>query len=66
MAKKCKTGFGKLNIGKYHMHAYIYLGKNIIGGLNIGNFIQKSPITKIYSSPIYGMTKIRYDQDKIK
>ena len=28
---------------EYHMHAYIYLCKNIIGGLNIGNFIQKLP-----------------------
>ena len=25
----------------------------IIGGLNVGNFIQKSPITEVYSSPIF-------------
>ena len=40
------------------MHAYIYLCKNIIGGLNIGDFIQKSLITKVYSSPIFHL--IRY------
>ena len=48
-----KECFGRLNIGGCHTHAYIYLCKNIIGGLNIGNFIQKSPIAKIYSSPIF-------------
>ena len=40
------------------MQACIYLCKNIIGGLNIGEFIQKSPIAKIYSSPIFCL--IRY------
>ena len=40
------------------MYAYIYLCKSIIGGLNIGDFIQKSPIAKIYSSPIFCL--IRY------
>ena len=40
------------------MHAYIYPCKNIIGGLNIGDVIQKLPIAKIYSSPIFRL--IRY------
>ena len=40
------------------MHAYIYLCKNIIGRLNIGDYIQKLPIAKVYSSPIFHL--IRY------
>ena len=35
------------------MHVCIYPCKNIIGGLNIGDFIQKSLIAKVYSSPIF-------------
>ena len=54
----CKIRFSRLNIGGYHTDAYIYLCKNIIGGLNIGDFIQKLPIAKIYSSPIFYL--IRY------
>ena len=34
------------------MHPFIYPCKNIIDGLNIGDFIQKSSIAKIYSSPM--------------
>ena len=44
--------FGGLNIGECHMHACIYLCKNIIGGLNISNFIQKLPIVKIFLANI--------------
>ena len=29
----------------------------IIGGLNVGNFIQKSPIAKVYSSPIFHLVR---------
>jgi len=42
--------FGGLNIGDSHACIHMpLLCKNIIGGLNIGNFIQKSPIAKVYS-----------------
>ena len=40
------------------MHIYTYLCKNIISGLNIGDFILKLPIAKVYSSPIFDL--IRY------
>ena len=43
------------NIACIHTHTF---AKNIIGGLNIGDFIQKSPIAKVYSSPIFHL--IRY------
>ena len=35
------------------MRTYIYHCKNITGGLNIGDVIQKLPIAKIYSSPVF-------------
>ena len=37
----------------------------IIGGLNIGYFIQKSPITKVYSLPIFPLIryKLKYTVD---
>ena len=38
--------FGGLNIGGYHTHGYIYLCKNIIEGLNIGDFIQNCQLPK--------------------
>ena len=38
---------------KYWQISRACLCKNIIGGLNIGDFIQKLPITKVYSSPIF-------------
>ena len=41
--------FGGLNIGEYHMDTCIYLCKSVVGGLNIGGLIQKSPIAIVSS-----------------
>ena len=35
------------------MHIATYICKDITGRLNIGDFIQKSAIAKIYSSPLF-------------
>ena len=37
------------------IHEYIYICKNIIAGLHIGNLIKKSPITKICSCQYFMM-----------
>ena len=44
---------GRLIIGEFHMHAYSYPYNTIIGGLNIDDFIQKLPVVKIHSLPIF-------------
>ena len=52
---------GKLNIGEYRMGAYIYVPMQEYYwriAVNIRVFVQKSPITKVYSLTI--LCLIRY------